>query len=224
MSAMEPGTAPSLRSARRRTERHQWSVLSVVVVLIVGQSWVAQTLGLQPWWLLPLAAAAMALGSWAAILVPGRNERVDRALGLTLVAVLALGTVVSTIIFVARIFLHSDLSPGALVATGAVLWAMGVGVFGMAFWELDGGGPVERCAERPGWHDFMFPQHQPDVDPGWSPTFGDYLYVSLTNAAAFSPTDTMPMSRRAKAVMGVHSVMSAAILVVLVARAVNIAK
>ena len=210
--------------ARRRTERHQWSVLFVLLVLIVGQGWVAMTLGIQPWWLLPIAAAVLAIGSWAAVLVPGRNRRVDRILGLVLVGVLVLGSVASTLVFVARVFLHSPLSPGELVATGAALWSMGIGVFGMVFWEIDGGGPVERSAGDPGWQDFMFSQQQPGVDSSWSPTFGDYVYTSLTNATAFSPTDTMPMSLRAKAAIGVQSVMSAAILIVLVARAVNIAR
>ena len=70
----------------------------------------------------------------------------------------------------------------------------------------------------------MFPQQQPEVEPTWEPSFGDYLYVSLTNATAFSPTDTMPMTHLAKFVMGLQSVTSATILIVLVARAVNIAK
>jgi hypothetical protein len=134
---------------------------------------------------------------------------------------------VSTAVFVVRVFTGTMLSPPELVLTGAVLWTQSVGVFGMVFWEVDGGGPVERAlAEGTGtsWRDFMFPQQQPDVDQGWTPSFGDYLYVSLTNATAFSPTDTMPMTKPAKAVMGVQSVTSAMILVVLVARAVNIAR
>lgn len=209
-----------------RTERHQWSALSVVVLLIAEQSWIATRLGLEPWWPLPLLAGACALGSWIAVLIPGRNRWVDRALGIALVGLLAVGTVASTLVFVTRVFLGSALSPAELVLTGAVLWSQSVGVFAMVYWEVDGGGPVERAMDGTGsrWSDFMFPQQQPDVIAEWGPSFGDYLYVSLTNAAAFSPTDTMPMSHRAKLVMGVQSVTSAAILIVLVARAVNIAK
>ena len=209
-----------------RTERNQWSVLVVVTLLIAGQAWIATKLGLEPWWPLPLLVGVCALGSWIAILIPGRNRWVDRALGVALVGLLAVGTVVGTLVFVTRVFLGTALSPAELVLTGAVLWSQSVGVFGMAYWEVDGGGPVQRAmaGTGEGWTDLMFPQQQPGVLVGWAPSFGDYLYVSLTNATAFSPTDTMPMSRRAKLVMGVQSVTSATILVVLVARAVNIAK
>jgi hypothetical protein len=176
--------------------------------------------------MLPLLTGGCAAGSWIAVLIPGRNRFIDRALGVALVGLLALGTVVGTLVFVTRVFLGSDLSPAELVLTGAVLWSQSVGVFGMVYWEIDGGGPIERAIRGTGtgWSDFMFPQQQPDVIARWNPSFGDYLYVSLTNATAFSPTDTMPMSHRAKLVMGVQSVTSATIVGVLVARAVNIAR
>jgi hypothetical protein len=210
----------------QRTERHQWSVLAVVLLLIAGQGWIATKLGLEPWWILPLLVGVLALSSWTAALVPGRNRWLDRTLGLSLVGLLAAGVVASTLLFVMRVFTGTTLSPPELILTGAVLWSQSVGVFGMAYWEIDGGGPVQRAADTSGapWTDFMFPQQQPAVATDWAPSFGDYLYVSLTNATAFSPTDTMPMSHRAKAVMGAQSVTSAAILIVLVARAVNIAK
>lgn len=213
-------------SRLERTERHRWSALTTVVLLIAGQAWIATKLGLEPWWVLPLLTGACAAGSWIAVLIPGRNRVIDRALGVALVGLLAVGTVVSTLVFVTRVFLGSALSPGELVLTGAVLWSQSVGVFGMVYWEIDGSGPVERAARGVAarWSDFMFPQQQPDVIASWSPSFGDYLYVSLTNATAFSPTDTMPMSHRAKLVMGVQSVTSATIIGVLVARAVNIAR
>ena len=209
-----------------RTERHRWSALVVVLVLIAGQGWISTALGLQPWWALPLLSVVCVLGSWIAVLMPGRNRLIDRALGVTLVALLAFGTVVSTLVFVVRVFLGSPLGPAELVLTGAILWSQGVGVFGMVYWEVDGGGPVQRGIDgaEARWSDFMFPQQQPDVCAKWSPSFGDYMYVALTNAIAFSPTDTMPMSKRAKLAMGVQSVMSGAILGVLIARAVNIAK
>ena len=134
-----------------RTERHRWSALTSVVLLIAGQSWIATRLGLEPWWVLPLLTGACAAGSWIAVLIPGRNRFIDRALGVALVGLLALGTVVSTLVFVTRVFLGSGLSPAELVLTGAVLWSQSVGVFGMVYWEIDGGGPVERATARH-WH------------------------------------------------------------------------
>ena len=221
-----PGLPLSTRIAQ--AERLQWSVAVVVVLLILGQAWISSKLGLEPGWILPAAVALCAVGSWVAAVFAAVDTRRgwDRYFGLGLVGVLALGTVLGTMVFATRVFLGTTLSPPELELTGAVLWPLSVGVFGMAYWEADMGGPTER--PRRLWDadeaDFMFPQQQPDVVQDWTPSFGDYLYVSLTNATAFSPTDTMPMSHMAKFVMGMQSVTSATILLVLVARAVNIAK
>jgi len=104
------------------------------------------------------------------------------------------------------------------------MWVVNVLLFALWFWQLDGGGPLNRPACAPNDRDFLFPQHtEPALaDSGWHPEFLDYLYVSFTNAAAFSPTDTMPLSRWAKMLMLVQSAISLALAVMVVARAVNI--
>ena len=82
--------------------------------------------------------------------------------------------------------------------------------FGLWFWEIDRGGPGRRAAGHDGPPDFLFPQMTDDVimPRNWRPMFIDYLYVSLTNNTAFSPTDTMPLTPQAKSIMGVQSVVS----------------
>ncbi len=97
-------------------------------------------------------------------------------------------------------------------------------IFGLWYWEMDGGGPGRRRVAPTSEHDFLFPQMAtPDLAPkGWAPTFVDYLYVSATNATAFSPTDTMPLSRRAKLLMLIQAVVSLITLALVAARAVNI--
>jgi uncharacterized membrane protein len=104
------------------------------------------------------------------------------------------------------------------------MWVVNVLLFGLWFWELDGGGPIERPACVPADRDFLFPQQTEPalMEKGWRPLFLDYLYLSFTNAAAFSPTDTMPLSRWAKMLMLVESAISLALAVMVVARAVNI--
>jgi uncharacterized membrane protein len=104
------------------------------------------------------------------------------------------------------------------------MWVVNVLLFGLWYWQLDGGGPLNRPTCAPGQRDFLFPQHtEPALaDAGWRPLFVDYLYVSFTNAAAFSPTDTMPLSRWAKMLMLVQSAISLSLAVMVVARAVNI--
>ena len=96
--------------------------------------------------------------------------------------------------------------------------------FGFLFWELDGGGPGERAHRPADYPDLAFPEQlNPRVaPPGWRPVLYDYLYLGLTNALAFSPTDVMPLARWAKAAMGLQSVISLLILGLVIARAVNI--
>jgi uncharacterized membrane protein len=118
------------------------------------------------------------------------------------------------------------LDPIHLLLAGLVLWLVNTVNFAVIYWEIDSGGPVERAKGNPDYPDLLYMQQQqagwgPD---DWKPTFRDYLYVSLTCAIAFSPTDTMPLSGRAKFAMGAESLLSVSILAVLVARAVNTAK
>jgi hypothetical protein len=107
-----------------------------------------------------------------------------------------------------------------------VLWATNVLLFSVLYWELDRGGPLHRYRATEPWPDFQFPQMEnPQLTPmgeGWRPTFLDYLYTSLTNATAFSPTDTMPISQVAKLLMAVQGTAAIVTVGLVVARAVNI--
>jgi len=115
-------------------------------------------------------------------------------------------------------------APSTLLRAAVHMWVVNVLLFGLWFWQLDGGGPAERPACVPADRDFLFAQQtQPELlEKGWRPMFLDYLYVSFTNATAFSPTDTLPLSRWAKMLMLVQSALSLALAVMVVARAVNI--
>jgi uncharacterized membrane protein len=120
---------------------------------------------------------------------------------------------------------HQDPNQGRLLIVSSVqIWLTNVLIFGLWYWELDRGGPTGRTMAVPRPADFMFPQMaNPDVaSPRWRPNFVDYLYISFTNATAFSPTDTMPMSRVAKTLMAVQSVASLLTVALVAARAVNI--
>ena len=112
-----------------------------------------------------------------------------------------------------------------LIGGGAVIWVTNVLLFAVLDWELDRGGPVRPSAgdRPPAAPDFLFPQMSDDrfAPPGWKPGFGDYLYVSLTNQTAFSPTDTMPLTLRVKVLMGVQGVAALITTGVIIARAVN---
>lgn len=111
-----------------------------------------------------------------------------------------------------------------LILTAINIYLTNIIIFALWYWEMDGGGPGERQQLERYELDFSFPQQQNDEikHPHWKPTFIDYLYVSSTNAMAFSPTDTMPLSRRAKMLMLAQSAVSLIAIALVAARAVNI--
>src|SRR5262249_26118113 len=106
------------------------------------------------------------------------------------------------------------------------VWGTNVNTFGLWFWEFDRGGPVRRLQPDLPPPDFQFPQMEnPQLaEPGWKPHLLDYLYVSFTNSVAFSPTDAMPLTRRAKMLMLSESAVSSVTILLVAARAVNIFK
>jgi hypothetical protein len=110
-----------------------------------------------------------------------------------------------------------------LVAAGLILLA-NVVIFALLYWELDGGGPAGRVAEPAPFPDFQFPQTGTGgvAAPGWRPRFGDHLYLAFTNVVAFSPTDTLPLTLRVKGLMALQSVISLAVIVVVLSRVINI--
>ena len=115
----------------------------------------------------------------------------------------------------------ASLSAADLFAHGTVVWLTNIITFGLLFWELDEGGPRVRAERGRPEPDFQFPQDA-TRRAGWSPRLSDYLYVALTNAIAVSPTDTMPLTRRAKGLMAVESLISYAVVILVIARAVNV--
>ena len=118
----------------------------------------------------------------------------------------------------------SDLSGGQLLMSGAVLWLTNVIVFGLLYWSLDAGGPRARAKRGRRRPDFWFPQDDNDrlAHTGWHPRLEDYAYVALTNGIAFSPTDAMPLTRRAKTLMGLDALISVGAVLLVAARAVNV--
>jgi uncharacterized membrane protein len=117
-------------------------------------------------------------------------------------------------------------TPGQLLITGALIWLTNVIVFGLWYWEFDRGGPVARALNiKNKYPDFQFVQmvSPPEMVPhDWEPFFLDYLYLAFTNAAAFSPTDVLPLSRWAKVAMTVQSIISIVTVALVVSRAINI--
>jgi hypothetical protein len=155
--------------------------------------------------------------------VSGEHRR-DVAIGL--LALVALGNFVGILLVVVSLLNGGkDMTGAQLLMSAAVVLTVNIITFALAFWEIDSGGPVQRAVEPDRkLPDFQFPQDDnPNLAPeGWKPSLGSYLYVGLTNSIAFSPTDTMPLTRWAKLSMGAESVIAIVSLLVVAARAVNI--
>jgi uncharacterized membrane protein len=183
-----------------------------------------------PVWILPAVQGALLVGLVAAN--PHRINRQStmlRALALTLAALLSLANAWSASALVVDIVRGTGpKAPSSLLVTGGTIWLTNVIVFALWYWEFDRGGPVERAlATAQRYPDFLFAnmtvQDMPGIVPkDWEPTFTDYLYLAFTNATAFSPTDTLPLSRWAKMAMTLQSAVSLITATLVIARAVNI--
>lgn len=193
----------------------------------------------------PVLLRAVVVGLGLLLLIPvlvlrrrrlDRQTRLSRILSLTQALVLLIANQVALVILV-RVLLtasHAD-GPGVLLATLQV-WATNVIAFALVYWELDRGGPVarrRRARKDLPPADFRFPQDE-DADAveevsigssdrsDWAAGYLDYLYFSLTNSMAFSPTDVMPLSARAKSLMGIEAFTAFVMLALVIARAVSL--
>jgi len=160
---------------------------------------------------------------------PGPVSRQARPLVLTLLVVLAVANAGSAIRLVLIVLDNHKvdgvpMTPSRLLIAGGLVLATNVVTFGVLYWQLDAGGPDARLADPMPYPDFQFPQTSAPrlAPPGWRPKFADHLYVSYTNLVAFSPTDTMPLTMRAKALMAVQSIISVGVLVVVLSRVINL--
>jgi len=203
-----------------------WPAQATILAAIGLQVALPDQLTVGPRWLIPALEAALLLGMFLATPRQLEHEHPRRrriALGLTAFVTAAN---VYSLAALTHFLLHHNPPGGGrqLIISGVLIWLTNFLIFGLWYWEMDRGGPGRRAAGRDGPPDFLFPQMTDDrIEPiSWRPQFIDYLYVSLTNATAFSPTDTMPLSPPAKGTMGVQAVVSLVTIGLIVSRAVNI--
>jgi hypothetical protein len=206
-----------------RSEAH-WPAQLAVLVAIVMQVLLPDRLSLGTRWLLPATEGVMLVALFVAS--PQRLEgphSVRRILTLSTTAVVSVANGIA-LALLAHYLLHVNVPDGhQLIIGGTMIWLTNVMIFALWFWELDRGGPGIRAAGLDDAPDFLFPQmSDTKFFAGWRPLFVDYLYVSLTNASAFSPTDTMPLSVAAKVIMGIEGLISLITVGLVISRAVNI--
>lgn len=217
-------TGEAEERAQGRQEAAPAAVIAFLLfVLLAGvsraQQW--ELVGL-PWWIW-LLVGAPALVLAIDLSLAYRERGLSREAARLLLGLLVLGNLAALALLVAGLIKanSSDLSGGELLLTGFALWAADVIFFGLAFWELEVGAVARRRTPARTKCHFRFPQDE-DSNSRWRPQVWDYIYVALTNGIAFSPTDTMPLSLPAKAMMGLESALSAVTVLLIAARAVNI--
>lgn len=205
---------------------HRWPAALAVLAAMGLQLALPAKLALQPPWLLP--GIEVVLLAILAVAEPGRVSRessVLRALGLAVVALASVATAWSANLLVAAIVTgRGGDSPARLLAGGGAIWLTNVIVFALWDWELDRGGPAARANARRVHPDFLFAQMTAPrlARHDWRPGFVDYLYLSFTNATAFSPTDTLPLTRWAKLAMMFEAAVSFVVVLLVIARAINV--
>jgi hypothetical protein len=211
---------------RRRAEgEERWPVTVAMAVAAVLQVALPDKLAIGPRWLLPALEAILLIGLCS--VNPRKIDRRSTALrwaSLALIAVISVANGWASYELVRGLVEGTVTRAGPLLSDGLSIYVTNIIVFGLWFWEGDRGGPVARAHADRLYPDFLFPQMtQEHLAPDdWRPTFLDYLYVSSTNATAFSPTDTMPLTRWAKMLMLAQSIIALCTVALVVARAVNV--
>jgi uncharacterized membrane protein len=200
------------------------ALLLFMVVNIALKVWLPHEGAFRVPWLLPTIEAILLVVLLTSN--PGNREERQRLhrVALILVCILVAAALWSTALLVYDLVKGKGVTNSAdeLLATGGVVWLGNNLSFALLYWLIDSGGPVARSHNS---HpvDFAFTQHMsPELaPPGWKPVFLDYLHLGFTNATAFSPTDVMPLTHRAKYTMLVQSTVALALFGLIVARAVN---
>jgi uncharacterized membrane protein len=201
------------------------ALIAFLTLNIALRVWLPNEGAIRVVWLLPAVETLLLV-----VLVAGDPARLAargswvRPLLVALVCALVAAALWATMLLVYDLVkgIGVTTSPEELLASGGLVWIGNNLAFAMLYWLIDGGGPVAR-AQLPTPVDFAFTQHMsPELaPPGWRPVFLDYLHLGFTNATAFSPTDVMPLTHRAKYTMMVQSTVALALFALIVARAVN---
>jgi hypothetical protein len=223
-----------LREEERESRWEAAPAVAVVIALQILLAVVSKAKSWQLWdfswwvWLIPVVFEVALLVPLAWHRPRRRLEQMGlrRTVAVTLLAFISIANGFLLLAVIASLVRGDENSGAQLLLKAATVWGTNVVAFGLWYWAFDRGGPVRRLRPNPPEPDFQFPQMEnPQLAaPDWQPELVDYIYVAFTNAIAFSPTDAMPLSRRAKLMMLTESAVSAVTILLVAARAVNIFK
>lgn len=222
-------TQPSVASEAPALERMspKWAALIGAFLFGVLYALLPDYIAIGPTWL-PLAIEVLLLIPISLLFIRYRRRPLPgmggpiRILLFALLGVVTLALIIGVALMIKTLPNETQAQSIQLLRTGALLWLSNILVFGLWYWETDGGGPHKRFKTGHQAADFMFPQQVDGNTRGWEPHFFDYLFLAFTGATAFSPTDTYPLTGKAKMLMMVEAMIALVISVVLIGRAINI--
>ena len=220
---MKDQNGASIPNARTRMDMIplHWGAIVALIAIGVVYALLPQKVNGGPSWLLLTIEGVILLPVLISILSGRRISLTRRRIGSLIllgVVTLALSVAIVHLIFT----LKKDLNGIQLLYTGFLLYICNTLVFSLWYWAVDGGGSDQRLLSEHRAYDFLFPQQIGGFDGVWIPHYFDYLYVAFTGATAFSPTDTMPLSHRAKFLMMLEAMLALLLISFVVSRAINI--
>jgi uncharacterized membrane protein len=228
MASPSPGDGPTQDEitwgVAAQPESH-WPMSFAFIGFALLAGFLPEEISLGPWFLVPVLVAGV-VGLFTLVLPRTQlwELRLVHRLAWAIIALVFVTDVGALIALADSLLGGSSLSGQRLLLAALTIWAQTVLVFGVIWWQLDRGGAAARTTADHPAPDLLFTQMATPGcgPPSWSPRFFDYLYVSFTASTAFSPTDTMPLTRRAKLIMLIESAVSFTIVVLLVAHAIGV--
>jgi len=233
---MSESAAPLRTRGVPKLDEPRWHIGIAIVVALVLYTLLPPRLTLGPTWVAPVLVLVFLIPLQLSEPLHRGTERAVRIWTLVLIGILNFFNLYSVVLLIDDLVNHHAKHYGVgapeLLGSGALIWSTNVIVYALWFYSFDSGGPAVRAryssARAFPSADFLFPQMVIDekrvvcADVGWKPLLLDYVYLAFTNALAFSPTDTMPLSRWAKVLMLIESLISFVTVGLILARSVNI--
>jgi hypothetical protein len=205
----------------------RWPVAFAVLAVTLLLTMLPDRVRVLPVWALYISGMLLIVPMVAVMLTRGKEQwlRVERVITLVFCVAAACGIIADLTLLIAEMLRRSGEVSGIQLLTSSVaMWVLNVITFSLIYWQIDRGGPEARANNASPRPDWLFPQEgaPQDVAPGWRPTFVDYLFLGYSTATAFSTTDLMPLTSRAKMLMMLESTISLVTIVAVMSRAINI--
>jgi len=213
--------APVLRIEAR------WPVILVILAVLFLLAMLPRPIAMLPFWISCVAVIVVIVPMAVVGLTAAKAQwlRIERIVTLLFFVFAEVGIVVNLASLIREMVHRSAGIDGLqLLSSSVAVWVANVLVFSILYWQMDRGGPEARANKAEKKTDWVFPQEGAveAVPAGWRPTFVDYLFLGFTTSTAFSPTDTLPLTSRAKILMMLQSTISLVTIVAVASRAINI--